>query len=82
MGGSSATQRFERGVVLASLKPGETKIQVHVGKGPIDSTDGFEFFGGVREALLTKCSQGTIIVLAGGLRRRANGGDRDQEKCC
>ena len=76
-----ATQRFERGLILASLKQREAKMQVQVGKGRIDCANSLEFFSGVSEALLAKCSERTIVVFAGSLHRRASSGGRNQEKC-
>jgi len=40
--------------------------------------DSFEFFGSVREALLTKCGERTIVVFAGGLVGGAERDDREQ----
>jgi hypothetical protein len=77
MYGPGATQRIEGGLILASLEQGEPKIQVDIGKGTISAPDSFEFLSSVRETLLAKCGERTIVVLAGGLGCGANGGDRD-----
>ena len=78
MYGPGATQRIEGGLILASLEQGEPKIQVDVGKGKIGVPDSFEFFGSVREALLAKCGERTIVMLAGGLGCGAERDHREQ----
>ena len=77
MYGPGATQRIEGGLILASLEQGEPKIQVDIGKGTISAPDSFEFFGSVREALLAKCGERAIVVLAGGL---GCGAERDHRE--
>ena len=81
MYGPGATQRVEGRLILASLEQGEPKIQFNVGKVGIGFTDGLEFFSGVREALLAKSGERTIIVFASRLRCRAVRRGRNEEKC-